>query len=182
MEGAITSVMDKARCSAFTVTAIDATPYLDLSWRAGGRDETGVDCWGLVRLIYAREIGLTLPLYSEFRDDRSGRARLAARSNSLKAAWQPLAEPFCGAVVEVAIGGRFCHVGIMIDRVRMLHTLEGLGACVDPVAAPLWRKRILGYWSPGHTAFAVSANGARCGSPLTPLKGSKRNDRSCVSV
>src|SRR5262245_60853565 len=39
--------------------------YVGLPFKDFGRDFGGVDCWGLVRLVLARECGVAVPTYGE---------------------------------------------------------------------------------------------------------------------
>lgn len=38
-----------------------STQYIGLPYLAGGRDRVGLDCWGLIRLIYHEHLGVLLP-------------------------------------------------------------------------------------------------------------------------
>ena len=60
--------------------------YVGLPWLDGGRSADGADCWGLVRLVYERELGNALPTSGE------SSARELAREPAKKGA-SPAAPP-----------------------------------------------------------------------------------------
>jgi cell wall-associated NlpC family hydrolase len=120
--------------------------YIGVPFVPRGRTPAGVDCWGLVRLVYADQLGVELPsLADDYPDTRDG-AVLGPLLHSHLEAWQPaLPQPFAVALFT-AHGGR-CHVGVMIDPARMLHTAPGKDACIQPVTA-LAPMTLTGYFLP----------------------------------
>lgn len=42
----------------------DWSPYNVIPWAEKGRDEEGCDCWGWIRLVYARELGIDVPSFA----------------------------------------------------------------------------------------------------------------------
>ena len=122
--------------------------YLRVPFAEKGRDRSGADCWGLVRLVLEEQFGLLgLPGYeSEYRNtsDRDGIAE-AVRSGLLDG-WEPTDAPAAGVLVILRLAGRPWHCGVMANRNWMLHTLEGTGVCVERIDGMLWRNRIEGCW------------------------------------
>lgn len=53
---------------------IDFNKYIKIPWKHLGRDEHGIDCYGLARLMYKKEINVNLPdyiypIYKEYQVD-----------------------------------------------------------------------------------------------------------------
>lgn len=125
-----------------------AAGYVGIPYRAGGRDRDGVDCWGLVRMVYAERLGIDLPTYGEIAaTDYRSIARQIAGDQTL-GPWQPVTEPRAYDVVVMRHGSSLvlCHVGVMIDADRVLHIERRKGACIESVADPLIAPRIASYW------------------------------------
>lgn len=118
--------------------------YLGLPWSAGGRHEAGagLDCWGLLRMVYEMELGIKLPSFVGH-NPCSGKTVAAVMADNMDR-WKPVdkPQPFDGVLLRK---GQFaCHVGVMVDRWRFLHVDEDIESCVERIDSPLWRRRALG--------------------------------------
>lgn len=122
-------------------------PFVD-----GGRDRSGCDCWGLVRLVHSEVAGIELPSYGEI----SARELLAV-SRRMDAAvqadpWRDVSgEPrrVMDCVVMKSLSGaenRAWHCGIMMDEKRMLHTEKGADSHTVPLGHPSVASRIIGFF------------------------------------
>jgi len=120
----------------------DYTKYLAIPWKDKGRDYSGCDCWGLVRLFLKDDCGLDLAAldgdYATARDVQAVR-ELADRE---KARWIPIKPQNAqkGDVVELSLSRADYHVGVMINEKMVLHIEHGSW----PVIALLGGKRIRG--------------------------------------
>ena len=125
-----------------------STGYVGLPWVDRGRERTGLDCWGLVRLVYAEQLGIDLPAYSESYASTAELAAIDAAITSQRSGWARAGEP---APFDVALHrwGRYeAHVGVMIDGRRMLHMMEGVSARIERIDEPLWNRRLVGFFRP----------------------------------
>lgn len=96
---------------------LEVAEYVD-----GGRGPVGYDCWGLVREIRAKHLGLSeLPMYGSLRnDDPRGFTKAYRReSNNLREC-----APEHGAIAAVMIGGICTHVAVVLEGDDGLHVLE----------------------------------------------------------
>lgn len=125
-----------------------AAPYVGLPFVDGGRTMTGVDCWGLVRLVLWRERRVDVPTYGEISAlDLVARAR-AFRSRQAERPWQVVdvePEPFDVVLICAPDRPVIAHVGIMTDGCNFLHVERASDSVITPVSHLLYRDRILGY-------------------------------------
>lgn len=101
--------------------------YIGLPYRPLGRDLSGCDCWGLVTLVYARELDITLPDHSADYQDPEARAEVARliETGRQEPVWRQL-PPTCKAqpydVALFRVGRLVSHVGLVCgDGGQVLH-------------------------------------------------------------
>lgn len=118
-------------------------PYLD-----GGRDRSGLDCWGLVRLFYAEELGVELPSYGDAYSSAEELAETAAAVRRGLARWRPAPRPEPGdvALLWIRRPSLPSHVGVYLGDRRMLHAAEGSDAAIERLDSPFWARRVAGYY------------------------------------
>jgi cell wall-associated NlpC family hydrolase len=90
------------------------TQYLSLPHAIGGRDRKGVDCYGLLYLVYREQFGEELPLYPGLwtRDIRQVYQMIIAET---PARWHEISTPTDGCAVAMSPRDAICHVGIWAD-------------------------------------------------------------------
>ena len=115
-------------------------PYLDR-----GRDRAGVDCWGLVRLFFAGR-GIALPDYLSDYGTADDRVGVAIAIGPHSTGWQRVDAPRYGDCVLFNIAGAPCHIGIVLERGRFLHSMRGRNSCVEDLDAIQWARRIEGFY------------------------------------
>lgn len=129
------------------VRVIRVGDFVGLPFRDGGRDRRGVDCWGLVRLVYAEAFGIDLPVYGEI----SARALLqVARAIGAGAQADPWARvdvPRDGdvAVMRLPNGRASGHVGVVVPG-GVLHAEAACGVAIEDMRSPLIAARITGFY------------------------------------
>jgi len=119
--------------------------YVGVPWVARGRDRDGLDCYGLVRLVFAEQRGVELPEYEGYVSARE-RAEIAAMIEGAAGSvdWRKIdrAEAFDVAVFRT--GRLASHVGVMIDARRMLHVADGREAEISRIDIGQWSTRLIG--------------------------------------
>ena len=130
-----------------------AIPYVGLPFHITGFDFRGVHCWGLICLIYERELGIVLPRYGETTSkDLLATARHVG--DGIKTGpWLPVV----GHRVDFDVilmsattldAGRLVrvpsHIGIAVGCGAVLHVEAGIDSVCVSDNHPSIRHRILG--------------------------------------
>lgn len=132
-----------------------ASDYVGLPFVDGGRDRNGVDCWGLVRLVYAERLSINLPDFAEIRarDWRNVSGAIAEAVETSE--WLPVIR---GAEREFDVvvmrghsdGARALsvrsHVGVVAPGGCVLHVEEGTDAVVPKLGSVTIKDRIAGVY------------------------------------
>lgn len=135
--------------------------YIGLPFKEHGRDRTGVDCWGLVRLVMAEQFGIVLPSYSTYYDSTTREDQLAPLIDEERRHWISIehGEEEFGDVVVLRMRGQPIHVGLVIEKGRMLHVEVGIGSVLDSYASARWVLRVTGFYRYGERPTDSLADG-----------------------
>lgn len=119
-----------------------AVPFVD-----GGRDMTGIDCWGLVRWVYRENLGVELPDYGEISATELRRIAREVTGAWDTDPWHMVLDPqrFDVVVMRLYSSNIVAHVGVMVDDTSLLHIERASGACIVPIRHPTVRDRIVGF-------------------------------------
>lgn len=111
-----------------------ASAYIGVPWRWQGRCPTsGLDCWALVRYIWAANFGYNAPDYASVQEPGSPASRERQVREIIRAQtpnWVKLTRPELGAGVLMSPGGTPSHVGICLSSIDVLHACERKGSVV----------------------------------------------------
>jgi cell wall-associated NlpC family hydrolase len=122
--------------------------YIGLPFLAGGRDRDGLDCWGLVSLVYREQLGVALDdLSGLYLDDCAVKdiAPLIARQAE-GPQWRKVerdaVQPF--DVLVFRRGALAAHVGLVIDRKYFLHVNDDqVLSCRERYTEGLWSRLLI---------------------------------------
>ncbi|MEZ0260295.1 MAG: C40 family peptidase [Alphaproteobacteria bacterium] len=122
--------------------------YIGLPFLTHGRDRSGLDCWGLARLVMAEQLGRALPsfAYEYISTTEAGQiGELIARECVL---WDSVAagEERLGDVIVLRLLGHPMHVGVVLGDRQMLHIEQGIDSAIESYAGPRWRDRVFGFF------------------------------------
>jgi cell wall-associated NlpC family hydrolase len=142
--------------STADASAVRATPRVPL-WAASwvglpfvpkGRDPlVGLDCWGLVRAVYAQRYGIALPLWDDY-DDIHDRRALSDAISASRTAVVPIARTDAreGDLVILNLAGYPCHVGLVLDDPWFLHARDGRRSGIERLDSVAWANRVEGFY------------------------------------
>lgn len=103
--------------------------YLRCRYVDGGRTETEMDCWQMVRLV--RHVELGKRLLAEYGSLRNTDPREFTKAYEAESSVMELCEPEPGAIASVLIGRICVHVALVIDSAEGLRILE-----INPTRGP----------------------------------------------
>lgn len=120
--------------------------YLDLEFKEKGRGNDGVDCYGLFRMIYANELGISLPSFTEYENTKDYHAIKSLIQNNSEKEWYEVETPQKFDGVLFRIFGHPVHMGLMIDENRFIHIEHGFNSCVEWYNGSMWKNRLIGFY------------------------------------
>jgi sulfur carrier protein ThiS len=142
---------------------MDTTKYIGIPYKAKGRELDGLDCWGLVRLIYKDQYNIDLPSFVdnyEINDD----LRIQELLHQYREGWEASETPQEGDVVLFRIFGNETHVGVVVDSTTFIHVREGSDCVLDSFTNTKWKNRVVGFY------HYVANTGALLNAVPHPLK------------
>lgn len=126
--------------------------YVGIPFVDGGRDRSGCDCWGLVRIVYAEQACIDLPSYGEIGAHELLAVTRALDAGMLDETWRRV-DGETRRPLDVVVMKRLdkagavpVHVGVMLDARRVLHVEEATDSVAVAVTHPSVAGRIVGFY------------------------------------
>ena len=125
--------------------------YVGLPYKSGGDTRAGVDCWGLLALVWREQFGRELPPY------RGPLWHVGANAATIAEAACAHASAFADVAPEgsqigdgllLRIGAGPLHIGMVVGSRCMLHAQEASLSCIERYDSMHWRRRWLGFYRP----------------------------------
>jgi cell wall-associated NlpC family hydrolase len=122
--------------------------YIGLPFRDHGRDRSGLDCWGLVRLVMGEQFGIALPSLSGEYEHTLALDAISGVIERQIPAWDavPAGEERCGDVIILRLHGQPLHVGIVLGDAHMLHVEARIDSAIERYDQTRWKDRIYGFY------------------------------------
>lgn len=121
--------------------------YIKIPFVEHGRAEEGCDCWGLVKIIYEKELGIKLPSLLDYKDtkDRFSISALVEAEKNIQ--WDQINEGQEKEfdVLIFRILNVPTHVGLVYKKDTMIHCEKGKGTYLTEYNKEHhWKKRLYG--------------------------------------
>lgn len=131
---------------------IQTEKYIGIKYQVNGRDYSGIDCYGLVRLVYKEELGIDLPSFIEegINPERTQELILQYREG-----WEPTETISTGDVVIFKVMGVDSHIAIAISPTHFLHARQGYESAIESFSSPKWKNRLVGSYKYSPVKSAV---------------------------
>ena len=126
--------------------------YIGIPYLTNGRTMKGVDCWGLVCLIYKEILNLDLPLinteYSNGLDVNDTKSVFMKYEKLFVDCgdFETVRKPETFDLLLFKRSGFVSHVGLVIDDNYFIHADLGADSCVERIAHRYWNRRISGIY------------------------------------
>ncbi len=120
--------------------------YIGLPFKSLGRDRSGLDCWGMVYLVYREVFGRDVPPYAAYADAYDIEEVGALIRGEIVTRWREVSPEKLGDVILLRVRGEPCHVGVVVARGKFLHSFEGTQSCVERYDSLKWRRRTMGFY------------------------------------
>lgn len=121
--------------------------YVGLPFAEHGRERSGVDCWGLIRLVLAEQFGVGVPSYGGDYASTTDQDELGRLIRGEMAPWREVTgRERAGDGVLLRVRGQPIHVGLVIAPGWMLHVQRDIDSTLERYDGPRWAKRIIGIY------------------------------------
>ena len=130
------------------IEKIDTNKYLGIPYKHGGDSiDTGVNCYGLVKLFYFQEFNISL--YDYRYDENWDKQGFNYIQEKYRKQWQKIEKPEAYCCVGFRLPGHSIehHLGIVLhDFNNFLHSPLNQESRIESLAHPTWSKAITGYY------------------------------------
>lgn len=126
--------------------------YIGLPYKTLGRDLNGIDCYGLVYLIFKHELGIDLPIINTGYDNGLNCQNVAPVfeqglkdfiSDSLFKKTDKIKE---FNVILFRRSGYISHIATCVDKRTFIHADLGAASCIENINRNYWKNRIVGVY------------------------------------
>ena len=122
--------------------------YVGIPFVSGGRDKTGCDCYGLVRMILTAEYSYDLPVLLGDYDN-------ALNISETKKLFMENVPVLCGKKIDtpqeksvalMRMSGRLCHIGLYAGDGFIIHARYKAGTVLERLSSPSLSGHVEGWY------------------------------------
>jgi len=105
--------------------------FIGIPFKNKGRDYSGVDCYGLVYLVYRDYKKISIPKYQDYKNALD-KKEADKKFRDHKKEWFEVSEPhFLDVVLFGEDNGLETHVGLYIDMKHFMHIRRNGNVCIE---------------------------------------------------
>lgn len=119
--------------------------YIGIPFKVHGRDKSGLDCYGLVRLFYQNELGVILPDTLDYIDNINS-YNAARKTVQDTGKFVKIENPEFGAIGLFRFMGMPTHVGVYIPNGKLLHVKVKSNSVLQKIESCWLGKRLEGWY------------------------------------
>lgn len=120
--------------------------YVGLPYRLGGRDRSGLDCWGLIEVVYRERLGIDIGEHHAIDPGPDGWYEDAEREVARYIPeWCEIERPAAMDGLLFKIKGHPCHTGLWVAPDLFLHSFNERPVGIERLSRG-WSNRLLGMY------------------------------------
>jgi cell wall-associated NlpC family hydrolase len=124
---------------------MDINKYVGIPYVLYGRDFSGCDCFGLVKLFYKTEFCLDIGDYIDYIKSVESYEDVINRSLPISG-FSEVQEPQLGDVGLLKYRGHISHVAVYVGDRKILHVSERHNSIVQRISDRLLQNRFVGWY------------------------------------
>ena len=122
-----------------------AGKYVGIPFRDDGKDlNIGLNCYALLRAVFEREAGISLPDFDDISAKDIDRADIQFEFEMSVGPWRQISGPPMNVFDAMVMRGKPMHVGVAVSPNKILHVWRATHSVVMPIDHPRIRHRIVG--------------------------------------
>lgn len=118
--------------------------YIGLEFKLDGRDRSGIDCYGLVCLVYKEQHGIELNQFTGIFIDHTPKTilKIADVMTKDRDNWISANNIEEFDMVQLRTGRHAFHVGVAVNNTSFIHVEDGISCVLERFDSPLWKNRV----------------------------------------
>jgi len=127
---------------------MDFSKYIGIPFKDKGRTINGLDCWGLLCLIFKEQFNIEIPTFLDEYPTATNFPQIGKLIGDNIYTWIEIEQDIrkVGDVILLRLFGYPVHVGILVNKQQMIHVFKGTDTCLQRIYGTIWKKRIHGIY------------------------------------